>query len=102
GSADIHVSPDGKFLYASNRGDQNSITAFSIDKAGKLTFVQEQSTLGKSPRNFMIHPSGKFILVANQESDEVVIFHLDQQTGMLTDSGNRINVLKPVFIKIVK
>ena len=102
GSADIHVSPDGKFLYASNRGDQNSITVFSIAKTGKLTFVQEQLTLGKSPRNFLVHPSGKFILVANQESDEVVILNRDQQTGLLTDTGNRIKIPKPVCIKIVE
>lgn len=101
GSADIHVSPDGKFLYASNRGDQHSISIFSINKKGKLKFVHEQSTLGKAPRNFFIHPSGKYILAANQESDEVVIFSRNKKTGMLTDTGNRINVPKPVCVKMI-
>ncbi|MBA2500535.1 MAG: lactonase family protein [Chitinophagaceae bacterium] len=101
GSADIHVSPDGKHLYASNRGDQNSISIFSINKKGKLKFIHEESTLGKTPRNFFIHPSGKHLLVANQESDEVVIFSRNKKTGMLTDTGNRINVLKPVCVKMI-
>lgn len=100
GSADIHVSPDGKFLYASNRGDQNSISIFSIHKNGKLKFVHEQSTHGKAPRNFFIHPSGKYLLAANQESDEVVIFSRNKKTGMLTDTGNRISVPKPVCVKM--
>ena len=101
GSADVHVSPDGKFLYASNRGDQNSISIFSINKKGKLKFMHEQPTLGKTPRNFFIHPSGKYILVANQESDEIVIFSRNKKTGMLTDTGNRINVPKPVCVKMI-
>lgn len=101
GSADIHVSPDGKHLYASNRGDQNSISIFSINKKGKLKFIHEESTLGKTPRNFFIHPSGKFILVANQESDEIVIFSRHKKTGMLTDTGNRIYVPKPVCVKMI-
>ena len=101
GSADIHVSPDGKFLYASNRGDQHSISIFSINKKGKLKFIHEQSTLGKTPRNFFIHPSGKYILAANQESDEVVIFSRNKKTGMLSDTGNRINVPKPVCVKMI-
>ena len=101
GSADIHVSPDGKYLYASNRGDQHSISIFSINKKGKLKFVHEQSTLGKTPRNFFIHPSGNYLLAANQESDEVVIFSRNKRTGMLTDTGNRINVPKPVCVKMI-
>lgn len=100
GSADIHVSPDGKFLYASNRGESNSLAIFSIDKkAGLLTPVGHQSTLGKKPRNFNFDPSGKFLLVANQDSDEIVIFRRDVNTGLLEDSGKRISVPKPVCIK---
>jgi 6-phosphogluconolactonase len=100
GSADIHVSPDGKFLYASNRGDVNTIAIFSINKKnGKLTGIGHQSTLGKTPRNFSIDPSGKFLLCENQNSDEIVIFKRDVNTGLLSDSGKRIAVGKPVCIK---
>lgn len=98
GSADIHVSPDGKYLYSSNRGESNSIALFSIDdKSGKLTAMGHRSTEGKTPRNFNFDPSGNFLLVANQNSDEIVIFK--RNSGLLEDTGKRIQVPKPVCIK---
>ncbi|MBX9785217.1 MAG: lactonase family protein [Chitinophagaceae bacterium] len=100
GSADIHVSPDGKFLYCSNRGDANSIAVFSInEETGILIPAGFQSTLGIHPRNFTIDPSGNFLLVANRDSDEVVVFKRDISTGMLTDTGQRIKVPRPVCLK---
>jgi len=100
GSADIHVSKDGRFLYCSNRGDANSIAIFSInEETGILTPAGFQSTLGIHPRNFTIDPSGKFLLVANRDSDEVVIFSINQTTGLLTDTGQRIKVPRPVCLK---
>src|SRR5579862_3670177 len=66
GSADIHVSPDGKFLYATNRGDANSLVIYKIDAAtGRLHIQGFQPVMGKHPRNFIIDPTGKFLLVAN-------------------------------------
>lgn len=100
GAADIHVSPDGKFVYASNRGDANEIVIFAIDQSGKLTVAGRQSTLGKTPRNFVIDQGGKFLLAANQDSDQVVIFKRDQLTGQLTDTGERIDVGMPVCLKL--
>ncbi len=100
GSADIHVSPDGRFLYASNRGDANSIAIFSIDQeTGMLQIAGFQPTLGIHPRNFSIDPTGRFLLVANRDSDEIVIFKIDKKTGLLEDSKQRINVSKPVCLK---
>jgi len=100
GSADIHVSPDGKFLYCSNRGESNTIGIFSINQSnGQLLWINHQSTLGKTPRNFNFDPSGNFLLVANQNSDEIVIFKRNKQSGLLTDTGKRINVSKPVCLK---
>jgi 6-phosphogluconolactonase len=100
GSADIHVSPDGKFLYCSNRGESNTIGIFSINKSnGQLEWIDHQSTLGKTPRNFNFDPTGNFLLVANQNSDEIVIFKRDKETGLLTDTGKRISVSKPVCLK---
>ena len=100
GSADIHVSADGKFLYASNRGESNTIAIFSIDqKTGWLRLIGHQSTLGKTPRNFNFDPSGNFLLAANQDSDDVVIFRVNKKTGLLTDTKKRIKVGNPVCIK---
>lgn len=101
GSADIHISPDGKFLYASNRGEENTIAIFSINAGtGKLTTVGYQSTLGKTPRNFLIDPTGNFLLVANQSTDNIVVFKRNKQTGLLTATGEEIKIPKPVCLKM--
>ena len=103
GSADIHVTDDGKFLYASNRGESNTIGIFKINQqSGELTLVGHQSTLGKTPRNFNVDPSGNFLLVANQESDNIIIFKRDKQTGLLTDTGKKIEVGNPVCLKWIR
>ncbi|OQP52569.1 3-carboxymuconate cyclase [Niastella yeongjuensis] len=101
-SADIHISPDGKFLYASNRAP-DSIAIFSINsKSGKLTPIATVSTLGEIPRNFTIDPTGNFLLVANQETNNIVVFRRNKETGLLTDTGKRIEVGKPVCLKWIK
>jgi 6-phosphogluconolactonase len=102
GSADIHVSPDGKFLYCSNRGESNTIAIFSINqKSGQITPVGYESTLGKTPRNFNFDPSGNFLLAANQNSDNIVIYKRDAKTGKLTPLDKQIQVPNPVCIKWV-
>lgn len=103
GGADVHISHDGKFLYASNRGQSNTIAIFRIDeKNGMLTLLSHQDTKGIKPRNFTIDPTGKFLLVANQESDEIVIFRRDHKTGMLSDTDQRIAISSPVCLKWAK
>lgn len=97
-AADIHVSPDGKFLYGSLRGDINEIVICSIDKSGKLTLAGRQSTLGKTPRNFAIDPTGKFLLVGNQNSDNIIVFKRDEKTGLLTATGTKISIGAPVCL----
>lgn len=98
-SADIHVSPDGHFLYCSNRG-HDSIAAFQIaPRSGKLTFVAHQSSGGKAPRNFAIDPTGRFLLVANQKSDNIVTYRRDLKTGQLTATGHVAEVPSPVCLK---
>jgi len=100
GSADIHVSADGKFLYCSNRGDANTITIFKINAAtGKLNVVGYQSTLGVAPRNFSLDPTGNYLLVANMNSDNIIIFKRNKTTGLLTDTGKKIEVGNPVCLK---
>jgi 6-phosphogluconolactonase len=101
GAAAIYVSPDGKFLYASNRGDANAISVFKILKNGKIEKVGQSSTLGKGPRNFTIDPAGKFLLVANQYSNEVVVFSIDKKSGLLTDTKNKLNLCSPVCLVFI-
>ncbi|RXK61991.1 lactonase family protein [Lacibacter luteus] len=93
-SADIHISPDGLFLYASNRGtEENTISIFSIDQTnGKLALVGHQKTDGDHPRNFCIDPTGNFLLVANQFTGNVVVFKRDAFTGLLTKTGTELNI----------
>jgi 6-phosphogluconolactonase len=101
GSADIHISSNGKYLYASNRGDANSLAIFSIDPlTGKLTVKGFQPTLGLTPRNFMIDPSGHWLLVANQASSNVVIFKIDPQTGLLSPTNTQLSIPAPVCLKM--
>lgn len=100
GAADIHISPDGKYLYSTNRGSANEIEVFAISKdSGKLNFVDRTSSLGKTPRNFVIDPSGNFLLVANQNSDDVYVFKINKNTGKLTYTGNKIEVGNPSCLK---
>ncbi len=103
GSADIHISPDGKFLYASNRGNENTITIFAINKiAGTLTLKGFIGTGGKTPRNFIITPSGNYLLVTNQNTDNIVVFKRDVTSGLLKATGEEIKVPKPVCLQLTK
>jgi 6-phosphogluconolactonase len=101
-TAEVQVHPSGKFLYGSNRG-HDSITVFAIDETtGKLTFVQNEPTQGKTPRGFGIDPSGSYLLAANQQSDTVVVFRIDAKTGRLAATGNSIELGAPVCVKFTR
>jgi 6-phosphogluconolactonase len=100
-TAEIKVHPNGKFLFASNRGN-DSIAVFSVDaENGHLTLVDFFSTQGKSPRNFEIDPRGKLLLVANQDTNNIVVFRIDPGTGRLTPTGQTLNISAPVCLKFV-
>ncbi len=98
GAADIHLSPDGKFLYATNRGTVNDITCFAVGKNGNLTLKQQIPTGGIAPRNFAITPDGKYLFVGNQRSDMIVIMKRDKKTGFLSDTGKSIQIGAPVCL----
>jgi 6-phosphogluconolactonase (cycloisomerase 2 family) len=101
GSADIHLSPDGKFLYASNRLKADGIAIFSVNQeTGLLAKVGYQLT-GIHPRNFVITPDGRYLLVACRDSNWVQIFERYEKTGLLIDTGKRIETSKPVCLKFI-
>ena len=99
--AHVEVSPDGRFLYGSNRG-HNSIVVYAIDAgSGKLTLVQHADSQGDTPKNFVIAPAGNLLLAANQKSNTIVSFHIDKKTGKLSPTGHTIAVPVPIFLRIV-
>ncbi len=100
--ADIHLTPSGKFLYASNRGDVNTLAIYQVDQqTGKLTALGHQPVKGKTPRSFIIDPTGKFLIVANQDSGNVVTFRINQETGMLEDINMEVKIPSPVCLKFL-
>jgi 6-phosphogluconolactonase len=100
--AEIEIHPSGKFLYASNRGDGNSIAVFAIDPAkGTLTKVEVTPTQGKAPRHFAFDPTGTLLFAENMSSNNVVVFRIDQKTGKLTPTGKTFEVGQPVCLKFL-
>lgn len=98
GSGDIQISPDGKFLYASNRLKNDGIAICKINKNGTLKEVAYQNT-GIHPRNFIITENGQFLLCANRDSNSIQVFKRDLKTGLLTDTKQDIEVSMPVCLK---
>ncbi|MCQ2188201.1 MAG: lactonase family protein [Bacteroidales bacterium] len=101
GSADIHLTPDGRFLYTSHRLKKDGISIFKVDEDGSVQKVGYQQT-GIHPRNFAITPSGRHLLCACRDSDRIEIYEIDPETGALTDTGARIEVPAPVCVQFLK
>ena len=100
-AAEIKVHPSGRFLYASTRGP-NIVGAYDIDPAtGKLTFLENQSTRGRTPRGFNLDPSGAFLIAANQDSNSIALFRIDSKTGLLTPTGPTLQAPCPVSVLFV-
>jgi 6-phosphogluconolactonase len=101
-TAEIRVSPDGRFVYISNRG-HDSIAVFRVSGArGELEWVSHASVLGRTPRNFNLDPSGRFLVVANQNSDTLVLFRIDPTTGELHPRGEPVPVPSPVCVLFIE
>lgn len=101
GSA-IHISSDGRFVYAGNRG-HNSIALFSVDgESGELTFLEHTSSEGDWPRDFALDPSETFIVASNQESNNLVLFYRDEFSGRLTLIQSDVTVPHPVCVKFLQ
>jgi 6-phosphogluconolactonase len=101
-SAAVHISPDGRTLYAANRG-HDSIAVFSIDEAtGRLALLQHVPAQGRCPREFIIDPTGRFLFAANQNSDTVAAFSIERGSGRLAPNGQVVEVPRPACVKIVR
>src|SRR5215468_1015678 len=99
--AEIQIHPNGKFLYASNRG-HDSLAAFAIDPSeGTLVPIEHTLTQGKTPRSFEIDPTGKLLFAANEGSNNVVVFRIDDKSGKLTPTGKVLDVGQPVCVKFL-
>lgn len=96
GGGGLHTSPDGRFLYVANRGDANQILVFRIDPTtGTLDEIQRRDVEGKEPREFSFDPSGKFMLIANQKSSQIVTLHRDPQSGLLGETVQKFDLDSP-------
>lgn len=97
GAAEIRIFDDGKFAYASNRGDANTVTAFEKSEKG-YTKIQEISSGGLMPRNFSLTDDGLFLIVAHQESNDLIVFERNLETGILTPTQWKIETQKPSYL----
>lgn len=98
GAAEVRLSPDGKHVYASNRGEANSLTVYEKRDDGKYWAIQLVSSGGIMPRNFNLTADGKYLLSANQASNNIVVFERDPETGKLAKTDLEVNVHKPVYL----
>lgn len=97
-TAEVQITPDGRFLYASNRG-HDSLACYRVDAAsGKLTLIEIEASGGRTPRNFGIHPGGKFLIAANQNSNTLKVFAIDPQTGALEPTAHGAVCPRPVCV----
>jgi len=101
-SSDLHISPDGRFLYASNRGFENNIAIFAVGHDGTLKTVGYQSAKGKHPRVFGMDETGKFLIVANTGTGTVVVFKRNSETGLLKKTGRKIKIKNVSAVQIRK
>ncbi|BBP71425.1 3-carboxymuconate cyclase [Pseudomonas sp. Seg1] len=100
--AALHASADGKFLYVSNRGTANQLLVFSIDPAtGQLKELQKRAVEGDHPREFSLDPSGRFLLIANQKSNEIVVVERDGKTGLLGKTVQKLPMDAPSDLKFL-
>lgn len=99
--ADIHLGKDGRFLYGSNRGE-NSIVTFRVGNDGLLTLAGSTSCGGNWPRNFVIDPTGNFLLVGNERSDNIAVFRIDRKTGLPAHQTGMAETKRPSCLKVYR
>jgi 6-phosphogluconolactonase (cycloisomerase 2 family) len=101
-AAALHASADGKFLYVSNRGAANQLLVFAIDPlTGRLAELQRRAVEGDHPREFSLDPSGKFLLIANQKSNQIVVVERDAKSGLLGKTVQKLPMDAPSDLKFL-
>lgn len=101
-AAEVHLHPNGRFLYVSNRGPHSSITVFGVEQDGTLRFIEDVPSGGEAPRYFGLDPAGRFLFAGNQNSDNVHIFRVDRQTGKVSETGQVLQVPAPMCVAFVR
>ncbi|HKK42054.1 MAG TPA: beta-propeller fold lactonase family protein, partial [Bacteroidales bacterium] len=96
--ADVHFGNSDQFLYGSNRGE-NDIITFKVGEDGKLEIISRTPCGGDWPRNFVIDPSGKYILVGNQRSGNISLLKIDEKTGIPAETGKGCKIVTPACLK---
>jgi len=97
----IHPSPDGRFLYVSDRAEKNRIMVYAIEENDNLREIQQRDSEGREPREFAIDPSGQFMIIANQKSDALVIVQRDSDSGKLGDTVQTLPMGRPSDVKFI-
>lgn len=97
----IHPSADGRFVYVSDRAETNRIVVFAVEEAGMLREIQQRDSEGREPREFAIDPSGQFMIIANQKSDELVVLARDPDSGKLGDTVQTLPMGRPSDVKFI-
>jgi 6-phosphogluconolactonase len=100
--SEVHLHPNGRYLYVSNRGPHSSITVFAVETDGKLRFVDDVPSGGNAPRYFGLDPTGRFLFAGNQNSDNVHVFKVDAETGKLAETGQVLQVPAPMCVALVR
>jgi 6-phosphogluconolactonase len=98
--AEVAVARSGRFVYVSNRGDDN-VAVFAVARDGSVTLAGHTPSGGTTPRMFAIDPTGRWLFTANQGSDTVVAFAIDATTGGLTPTGAVTQATMPAFVGFV-
>lgn len=96
-TAELAIHPDGRFLYASNRG-HDTIAVFGVSSDGQLVLIEHVLTRGRTPRHFTIDRTGRWLVAANQQSDTLAVFAIDEVTGRLSPHGPLTEVASPVCV----
>jgi 6-phosphogluconolactonase len=97
-TADLKITPDGRFLYGTNRG-HDSIASYRIADDGQLSLIAIQPSLGKGPQNLLITPDGQWLICANMPANQVLVFRIDPKTGNLTATGEPVAMPMPSCIR---
>ncbi len=100
-TADLKITPDGKYLYGTNRG-HDSIASYRIGEDGSLTLLSIDPSLGKGPQNILITPDGQWLISANMPGNSVVVFRIDATNGKIAATGTPIEMPMPSCIRWVK